>query len=347
MLNDDYAHAKACGIIGKSFLGKKISSLAGLHSLSELDRLIFPDIHRDLPGRELLVDLEHRITKRAVKQILVIVNSYPVPPEILVRMLRVYEYNNIKLCLQNISLGKKELPLLCDIGRFRTVNFQAFPDIEAMLKGTEFISLLSQDLKSLQQAADQQEFDFSQIETKLDAHYYFGLAESLSLLSSEDRKAAQRILSEEISLRNCVWALRLRTYYQKTASETGKFLMDIKLPGANREKNPSLASEAVKSLELPLDSRLPWRGWKWEKFLNPEEASAHWTANPRHFQNAASQYLYRLAFRFFHRFPMEVSKIFCFIKLKQFEEDFLTSIAEGLSLGIDSTSVFKLLEVSL
>jgi len=72
--------------------------------------------------------------------------------------------------------------------------------------------------------------------------------------------------------------------------------------------------------------------------------SVNWTANPRYFQNAASQYLYHLAMKSFHRSPMSVSATFCFIKIKQFEEDILTSVAEGLALGMDSTSVFKLLE---
>jgi len=340
MLNDGpYAYAKACGIIGKSFVGKRISSLAGLHSLSELDRLVFPELHRELPGRELLVDLENRIIERAVRHILAIVGSYAEPPELLIRMLKVYEYGNLKTCLHYIADGKKELPPLCDIGRFKTVRFKAFPNIAAMLKNTEFEFLLSKDLKDLQPG-----MDFAPIETRLDIHYYLHLTETLSHLYDEDRDITQRILADEISLRNCVWALRLRTYYHKTASETGKYLMDIKFHGS--KESPSLAAEAVKSLEMPLDSRQPWRGWKWEKFLNPEEASVHWTANPRYFQNAASQYLYQRAMKFFHHSPMAVSAIFCFIKLKQFEEDLLTSIAEGLALGMDSTGVFKLLEVS-
>jgi len=41
---------------------------------------------------------------------------------------------------------------------------------------------------------------------------------------------------------------------------------------------------------------------------------------------------------------MSVSAIYCFIKLKHFEQDILISVAEGLSIGMDSSSVFKLLE---
>ena len=333
-----YVYAKACGIIGKSFVGKRISSLAGLRSLSELDRLVFPDHHRDLPGRELLTDIENRIIDRTVRQIMAIVGSDAEPPEIIVRMLRSYEYGDLKICIQHIASGEKKPPRFCDIGRFSTVRFDAFPDMNAMLRNTEFEFLLPHDLKNLKKGSDT-----VPVETKIDSLFYNSLVESLNSLSSEDREITQRILADEISLRNCTWALRLRTYYRKMASEALKHLMNIKLRG---DRSTSLSAEAVQSLNFPLDSRSSWQGWKWEKLLNSEQASSHWAADPRHFQNAASGYLYRLAMRCFHRVPMSVSSVFCFIKIKQFEEDLLTSIAEGLALGIDSASVFRLLEVS-
>jgi len=333
-----YAYAKACGIISKSYLGKRISILSGLHALSELDRQIFPDLRRELPGRELLLDLERRITERAVRQILTIVRSYSEPPELLVRMLKVYEYDDLKVCLQHIAAGKKNIPGISNIGSFGTVRFEAYPDIKAMIRGTEYAFILP-DLGSRQN----ENIDIAQIETKLDAHYYSALAECIPNLSVDDQFIVQKILGDEISLRNCAWALRLRTYYQKSSSETSKHLMNIKFKG---EKTTSLATHASSSLDFHLDSRQDWRGWKWEKLLNPEEPSVIWNANPRHFQNAASQYLYRLAMRNFHHSPMEISSFFCFIKLKQYEEDLLTSVAEGLALGIESAGVFKLLEVS-
>jgi len=336
-----YAYAKACGIIGKSFIGKKISSLAGLRSLSELDRLIFPNQNGELSGREILADLEDRIVKKTVRQIMTIVNSFADPPELIARMIKTYEYSDLKACLQHIAGGKKEPPKISDIGRFGTVHFEAFPDLNAMLKNTEFKFLLSHDLKSIKAG-----MDIAPVETKIDTLYYNSLIKSLTQLPVGDRQVAQKILTDEISLRNCTWALRLRTYYHKTAAETVNNLMNIKLRDQTDGEKSSLAAEAVESLGFPLDSRPAWNGWKWENLLNPEEASVHWAADPRLFQNAASGYLYKLAMRCFHRVPSSVSSIFCFIKLKQFEEDLLTSIAEGLALGIESAGVFKLLEVA-
>jgi len=335
-----YAYAKACGIIGKSFIGKRVSALKGIRSPVELDRLVFPEANKELTGRELLGELEKRLEKRAVDHILSVVNSFLDPPELFVRQLRVYEYTDLKTCLHHIAGKISTLPSLSNIGRFRTIKFEAFPDLAAMLSGTEFQFILSRNLKALQPESA----DFTSIETELDACYYIGLTETLRYLSGDDRIAAQRILADEISLRNCVWALRLRTYFNKTAAETGGFLMNIK---TYTEPAKNLATEAYESLDLPLDSRAPWHRWKWKKFLNPERPGELWTVNPRYFQNAASKYLYRLAWRCFHSMPMAISTVFCYIKLKQFEEDLLTSIAEGLSMGMSSADVFELLEVQV
>jgi len=265
-----YAYAKASWIVGKSFLGKRVSSLSGIHTLSELDRLVFPDYYRELPGRTLLADLEERIAERAIRHILSVVNSFSQPPKLLVRMLK------------------------------------------------------NDD----------------------DSNFYQGLIESLSQLDSDDREIAARLLADEISLRNSILALRLRAYYNKSEAEIKKHLMELKLHGNINQKKSSLASEAKASLEFSLDVRQDWRGWKWERFLNQEDGSAHWTLDPRHFQNAALQHLAHLCYHNFHTLPMSVSAIYCFIKLKQFEEDLLTSVAEGLALGMDSSYVFRLLEVT-
>jgi len=339
--DNGYAYAKASWIVGKSFLAKRMASLNGIHTLNELDRLIFPDQHIELPGRELLGDLEKRIINRAVRHILSVVNSYSVPPKLLVRMLKGLEYENLKECLSSIAGGKNELPVICNIGRFGSIRFKAFPDVATMLRKTGFEHLLLEELKSVKVG-----MDLTAIDTKLDHKYYHGLIESLSELDSEEREAASRLLADEISLRNCAWALRLRTYYHKSEIETAKYFLGLKIRGLLNQRGSSLASDALTSLDFSLDVRQEWKGWRWERFLNTEEEGVHWTADPRHFQNAASQYLYHLAYHNFHSFPMSVSAIYCFIKLMQYEEDLLTSVAEGVSLGMDSSSVFKLLEVA-
>ena len=330
-----YAYSKACGILSKSFVGKRISTLADINSISKLDKLVFPNLHRELPAKELLADFEKHVEKRAVRQILSILNAYGEPPLVLILMLRSYEYSDLKSCLHNILMGRKNLPVISDIGRFGTIKFDAFPNLKAMLKDTEFEFILYMDRTGLD--------DIMAIEVELDKLYYNGLKESLNKLSNDDKVYIQRILAEEISLLNCNWALRLRYYYGKTAAQTSHYLFDFKMQTGNGEV--SLVNEALETLKLPLDMRESWRGWKWEKFLNPENQDDHWKLDPRYFQNAASQYLYRLTLRYFRIMPITINADFCFIRLKHYEEDMLTSVAEGLDFGMESADVLRMLGV--
>jgi vacuolar-type H+-ATPase subunit C/Vma6 len=110
-------------------------------------------------------------------------------------------------------------------------------------------------------------------------------------------------------------------------------------------KSGTLAEDAEAALTAALDSRQDWENWSRADFLNPERPGEPWTLDPRYFQNAASQYLYRLAWHHFRRKPFSIDTVSCFIKLKQFEEDLLTSVAEGLGLGLSARDVFAMLEV--
>jgi hypothetical protein len=332
-----YAYAKACGVIGRSFIGRRIAGLGSAARLSEMDRLVFPNSSRDLPEKELLSDLEGRIIHRAAASIIAIVNCFSKPPEFLSLLVRGYEYADLKSALAASPSAKK--PVFTALGRFNTVRFDAWPDIPAMIRGSEFEFLLERD------GTLKKEIEGVSLQTLLDRHYYERLWKSLSSLPKKDKEAAETILADEISLRNSGWVLRLRSYYEMPPEELKAQLIDIRA-GRIRAGKGSLAADAYDCLEFPLDSRAAWSSWRWARFLNPERGG-QWRADPRYFQNAASLYLYRLARKRFRVHPFSLDTVFCFIKLKQFEEDLLTSYAEGLGMGMSGRDVFALLEVEL
>jgi vacuolar-type H+-ATPase subunit C/Vma6 len=333
-----YAYAKACGIIGKSFVGRRIGALRPLGRLSELDRLVFSGAARELPERELLPDLERRLIRRSADAVVSIVNCFTRPPEFLVLLVRNYEYADLKAALASVDGNGGEAragtakPAFTDLGRFGTLRFDLWPDIEAMIRGTEFDPLYK-TYKNRGKSAGTMA-----VETALDRHYYQRLWKALFRLKKSDRRAAETILREEITLRNAAWALRLRVYYGMNADKVREYLIGV--PG-----HDELVRDAAAALDLPLDSRREWEGWKLEGCLNRESGGA-WRADPRSFQNAAAERLYTLALRHFRRRPLSLDTVCCFIKLKQFEEDLLTSSAEGLGLGMSSRDVFDLLEMN-
>ncbi|MDR2471648.1 MAG: V-type ATPase subunit [Treponema sp.] len=351
-----YAYARACGIAGKSFVGRRTAALRPLSRLSELDRLIFGPAARELPERELLADLERRLARRSAAAILSVIGAYKKPPEPLLLLLRAYEYADLKNALAAAGTGAAgsgtkagaaagteteaaagSRPVFTDLGRFGTVRFAAWPDLGAMLEGGEFEFLLEKEKNRPPRLRG--ESGGVSLETALDRRYYRELWKGIARLRRGDRRAAELITAEEIALRNCAWVLRLRTYYGMGAEEAAAHLITI--DGA-----PALTEDAAAALEFPLDNREPWTGWKRIRFLN-DESGGSWRASPRYFQNAAAEYLYRLSLRHFHRRPSSLDSVFCFIKLKQFEEDLLTSAAEGLGMGLGGTEVLAMLERTL
>ncbi len=323
-----YAYAKACGILGKSFIGPRIARLAGIARLSDLDRLIFAAKTVELPERELLVDLERRISRRTIGQILALVANYPRLPDLLERLIRAWEYADVKTALNARSADGISPPESTDLGRLGTVDFSAYPDLKAMLRGTEF-DWVAQNQTPAAMA----------VQTELDQRYYHSLWEALRKTPRGERVYTERLLAEEISLKNCAWALRLRVYYDYPEAEIRKNLVDLPYSGG------SLQDDALATLSRAVDQRSEWRGWNREYLLNPEKPGEAWRVDPRCVQNAAANRLYRQARLYFRRRPFTLDSTACFIKLKQFEENLLTSVAEGLALGLSSRDVLSLLEV--
>jgi vacuolar-type H+-ATPase subunit C/Vma6 len=344
-----YAYAKACGMIGKSFVGKRLYILEKAGRLSELDRIVFPASPQNLPEKELLVDLEKRILAREVESVISILKSFSKPPEFFRRLVLGYEYADLLSAISASVEKEKASPAHTDLGHFQTVHFEAWPDVPAMIEGTEFEFLLDKKpgFGLGQEMQSNSGMSKLSLQSELDKHYYKSLWNSLFSLPLNDRRAATKILSDEISLKNCSWVLRLRTYYRMQSDEIKSLLISLpsSLKKQNKKSRSSLSDDATRSLGFPLDDFSAWSSWRWKEFLNTGSSGRQWHADPQYFQNAASRYLYQLARRNFHRNPFSLDTVFCFIKLKQFEEDILTSSAEALAIGMSIKDLISMLEV--
>jgi vacuolar-type H+-ATPase subunit C/Vma6 len=335
-----YSYAKACGITGKSFISRRIASLNEVSRFSELDRLVFGLQAKELPERELFSDLERRLSQRSVLAITSVLKGFREPPELFTLLLQVYEYSALKTALSLIAQGETSVkPVFPLLEKFATVNFDAWPNAKAMLAGTDILKCLEDYFKKDGMGGINAEYEGTTLETALDQHYYQKLWACIKKLNKRDCRAAEHIIAEEIALRNCAWALRLRRYYGMNQGEVERHLVKI-------ETAPQLCRDALFSLEFSLDSYEDWTKWKRLRFLNPVPQTGYWRADPRHFQNATSGYLYHLALSHFRRRPCSLDSCFCFIKLKQFEEDLLTSYAEGLGMGMSGKDVLAMLELN-
>jgi hypothetical protein len=172
--------------------------------------------------------------------------------------------------------------------------------------------------------------------------YYTVLWHELEKVPFSDRKLITRIIADEIRLKNAVWALRLRVYYNMPSETIKSFLTAIK-PGANRLP---LHSDALKSLERDIEEESQWHNWRFWKYANKPVAGQFWKIDPRHFQNQASLYLYHRARKSLRKSPFTLDTACCFIKLKQFEKEIRTSVAEAVRLGLTGGDALEPLGLS-
>jgi hypothetical protein len=325
-----YAWAKASGIVGSSFLSRRLPSLLALNRPSDLDRLLFPVSPLQLPERELSVALQRRIAERSAARTLAIVDCFSAPAPPLVLLLRAYEYVDLKSALAASVSGEREAPSHVDLGRYGQLRWDAYPDFSRMAAGTEF-SWIDPP------ASDAELVD---VESELDKRYYAALWDQVRRLPRRDRFGLEALIAEEISLKNVVWSLRLRAYYGLSGVDLDGRLLDL------RRGAVSLAADARACADFALDRRADWQKWRRRSLLNLDSGGASWRVDPRAVQNAAARRLYAASRRVFRSCPFSVASIAAFIRLMQFEEDILTSVAEGLALGLSAKEVIAVLEVS-
>lgn len=175
--------------------------------------------------------------------------------------------------------------------------------------------------------------------TRQNSAYYNRLWDALFALPLRDRKGITHIICEEIRLKNAAWALRMRVFYMMHPERIKPLLVNKTPPKSRR----SLQYDALKALNRDIEEESDWSSWRLSKFLNKSTGERYWKLDPSYFQNAASRYLYNLARKSFRRRPFSLDTAACFIKLKQFETELLTSTAEAARLGMTGEEALTLL----
>jgi hypothetical protein len=206
------------------------------------------------------------------------------------------------------------------------------------------LSLLAESDNPAQNPSDEKNasspetLDIAEI-TRQNNGYYTALWHELEKTPLSDRKLIGPVIADEIRLKNAVWALRLRVYYNMSSEDIKGFLTAIK-PKANQSP---LHNDALKSLELDIEEEAQWHDWRFWKYVNKPISGQYWKIDPRYFQNQASLHLYHLARKSLRKSPFTLDTACCFIKLKQFEKEVLTSVAEAVRLGLTGGDALEIL----
>lgn len=323
---DAFVYARACGLFARSWTGARARPLFAATRLQDLWALLYAEDVPLLPEGLLARQIERKSEERAVHSFVKLLSVYDTCDPVSLALISRYEYANLKGAIASLSLKNTDEPYRVDIGKFSFINWKKWPDLAAMTRNT-VVSWLD---------AVPEPPDLVAMEIRLDHQYYQILWDALESLQAKDKASAEKLIREEIILKNIGWALRLRVYYGMDAKAIIPFLAREKREDGERA---ILSSPAMAILEKPLDAWEAWSAWKYAWLLNPHEEGVPWTVDPRWVELASDRYLYRLARTQFHQAPFTVGTLVSFFRIQMLEIQMIRVASEGLRLGADESQM--------
>ncbi|OJF76903.1 MAG: hypothetical protein BKP49_04875 [Treponema sp. CETP13] len=320
-----YVYAKASGMIARSYTGSRAHKLFEVKNLQGLWQLVFKDEVPLVPEVMLARQIEQTAEKQFIADYKMLVSCYDKPADILIQLLRSYDYRNIKTLGASLCAGETQIPEISDIGDFSMLNYSAWPNLKKITRHS-VISWYDQ-IPSWENQKD--------LDQKLDIQYTKDLWNSAKKLPSSERSVTVNFIQQQIELQNCVWAFRLRDYYNMKRDEIISWLAcDKKKP----LKNDLLAGQAIRTIDYPLDDFSAWSDWKYVSLLNPP-TDAEWKLDPRWFEQAVNLKINKIACTKFHEQPFSTLVLISWFKMKQNELNMIRTAAEGLRLNVSDSDL--------
>lgn len=318
-----YVYAKASGIIGKSFVGDRARILFEQKNLQDLWSLLFKSHPPMIPETLLARQIEVEALRRFVNQYADFINAYDNPDPILIDQLYIYEAENLKEIAAALCNGEEDCPAVVDLGRFAQIDYSAWPDIKAMTKGSIF------SWYNFVPGADERQ----KMEAKVDMQVITHLWQSLEKERGENYQVLNQIYASEYEVKNIIWALRLKLFYDMDVNQIKDNLIHVTPEVSAADP---LAGSALKILDFPTDDFDAWTGWKYSSLLNPHTDGLVWQIDPVWMEQRSRVELEKLAFKLFHQYPMSVCSLVAWYKIKHFELGCVRTAVESLRLNINS-----------
>jgi len=328
-----YVYAKASGMIARSFIGKKTQQLFDVHSLQDLWMLVFKNEVPLIPEVMLAQKIEKTAEEHFIKDYKMLIACYDKPADVLVQLLRFYDYRNLKAIGAALCSGDTKMPDISDIGIYSRLDYSAWPDLKRITRKSP-VSWYN----TVPTWENQKELD-----RRLDVQYTKDLWNSVQSLPVLERETVSDFLQQQIILQNCEWALRLRVYYNMNRDEIIPWLVCDEKEG---HKNDTLAGQAIRMLDLPLDDYSAWHAWKYKSLLNVSN-TAEWKLDPRWFEQAVSRKINKIALSMFHKIPFSSLVLVSWFKIKQNELNMIRTATERLRLNVSDSQLQQFIGVQL
>ncbi|MCR5613630.1 V-type ATPase subunit [Treponema sp.] len=317
-----YIYAKASGMLAKSYTGPNAKKLFNAKSLQELWSLLFDDEMPSVPQTVLAQVIEKKSYEKFVEEYNTLLTAYSKPDDVLVELLHWFDFENLKNAGALLSTGHSEKLDYTSIKPFNLLKYEQWPDLEKMTVGTELAWY-----NRPPQVFEQQEFS-----NRLDIQFIKKIWKVSEKLPAAEKKAVQKIIAERYSMKNILWAMRLKVYYNMSSDEIKNRLVFLE---DRKSRSDLFAKEALKILDFNVDSYDDWSKWHYAFLLNSSDDLRFWKLDPQFVEQKVSDLFYVQMKRNFHREPFTAMVMVAWFFIKMHELDNIRMVTEAIRLNVD------------
>lgn len=327
-----FDYSKAAGLLSKAFINNRTHLLFEQESLSSLWSLLFKENVPLVPEVMLAEKIEQKAFDTFLSQYTYFLNKFDNPPLVLVDFLKCYEIENLKVIIDSLCSGETKLPLLLDLKSFSKIKVENWPDLQKMTKGTCY-----EWLKEIPSIENQQKTEFA-----LDMFLFQENWKAVNSCKGENQAAHKELFLDEYIIKNILWALRLKIYYEMPNEQIIENLFYIDAP----KKSDLVAGPAIKVLDFEIDRYSDWKDWKYAKYLNPQENGYSWRVDPTWIERRYMAHQAKFANHVFHSNPMEDVALAAWFKIKNYELTCIRTAVESIRLSVDSQEAMEAVGVN-
>lgn len=328
-----YIYAKVCSLVSKAYVGENAVRLFNAKSLSELWDVLFSVPCPQVPEQILANKIENQAVDTFISEYTALLQLYSKPDPFLVELLRRYEVTNIKVMSAALSLGEQEIPRTVNLGNYELLNYSAWPDMKKITENSNFPWY-----DHVPTPDERQQMDY-----RLDLQEIRTLWKYVTKVSDSSRNALVGYFTEDYRIKNMLWALRLKIYYQMPNDEIVKNLFYI---SDEPSINDPLCSSAVEILDKAPDNYSDWKKWRYASYLNPYEEGNLWSVDPMWIEQKLRIGEVKKIKKLLHQNPLTYASLVMYFRIKLQELNSIRAATEALRLNAEKSEAMYVAGIS-
>lgn len=326
---NEYAYVKIAGILARSFVGKSAAKLFEARSQAELYEMLFSESVPTVPEYALTTLIEDKAKSNFVGEFLKILESYEKPSGVLLKFVEYFDVKNLESLLVGGIKKNKVHPV--DTGHYSLLHYKEYErthSFASLTKHTAFEWVVPFSKKESE----------SEIFFKADMQRVSSfLKEVCALSESAENKALKEFFLRYYSIKNMIWALRLKVSYSLNIED-----IILHLFRTNDKYDDCLCRRAFDVVNRDADAYEKWKSWEFFDSLNPHVEGEVWKIDVAWVERKVKSRVMRDTLKAYREWRMSDFGVALFCVLKMQELMCIRAAAEGLRLNVNKEDAMSL-----